>query len=183
MNHFWQNIEGWVGDNATYRMALDRAQDGQHFVELGVYKGRSAAFMAIELANRNLKVQFDAIDDFRGLAGEGHLSESLYAQCVHNLKSVSEYVNLIRMTSLEAVNLYKDASLDFIFVDGSHDYDSVTADLLAWYPKVKPGGLFTGDDYQSDWPGVIAAVNDFAHANQLRVVAIPTTYHWMLVKE
>lgn len=184
MKHFWSTIEGWVGDNPTYRMALDKAQDGQHFVEVGVYKGRSAAFMAVELINRGLKIQFDAIDHFKGSEEHGDLSETLYMTCMQNLKSVADVVNVIKMNSLEAVNLYKDASLDFIFVDGSHDYESVMADLNAWYPKIKETGIFTGDDYQPGfWPGVIAAVNNFAHLNKLKVVLIPDTYHWMLVKE
>jgi predicted O-methyltransferase YrrM len=184
MKHFWQNIEGWVGDNATYRMALDRAKDGQHFVEIGVYKGRSAAFMAVELANRGLKVRFDAIDHFGGSEEHGDLSKTLYNECVQNLKSVAGYVNVIRMNSLEAADLYEDSSLDFIFIDGSHDYNSVTSDLSAWYPKIKETGIFAGDDYQPGyWPGVIAAVENFARFNGLKLELIPDTYHWMLVKE
>jgi len=101
-----------------------------------------------------------------------------------NLKSVTDVVNVIKMDSLEAVNLYKDNSLDFIFLDGSHDYDSVTADLKAWYPKIKKTGIFTGDDYQPGfWPGVILAVDTFARINQLKVILIQGTHHWMLIKE
>jgi predicted O-methyltransferase YrrM len=181
MEHFWQTIEGWVGENPTYRMALDNARDGQHFVEIGVYKGRSAAYMAVELANRGLRIQFDAIDHFKGSAEHGDLSDTLYRECVQNLAPVRDFVNLIKMDSLSAAKLYEDNSLDFVFVDGSHDYTSVLADLNAWYPKVKKSGLFAGDDYQAEfWPEVIQAVNDFAQENRLQVLQVPGSYHWVL---
>jgi len=62
-----------------------------------------------------------------------------------------------------------DGSLDFVYLDAGHDYDSVKRDIAAWWPKVKPGGIFAGNDYFSGCPGVIQAVNEFAAANNLWV--------------
>ena len=45
-------------------------------------------------------------------------------------------------------------------LDVSHDYDNVLADIRAWYPKVKSGGILAGDDYQNDFMGVVNAVNE-----------------------
>jgi predicted O-methyltransferase YrrM len=64
------------------------------------------------------------------------------------------------MTSLEASNLYEDESLDFVFLDASHKYDDLQADLKAWLPKVKNNGILAGHDYGS-WKEVTNAVNDF----------------------
>jgi predicted O-methyltransferase YrrM len=50
-------------------------------------------------------------------------------------------------------------SLDFVFIDSSHDYDSVLKDLIAWYIKVRVGGLFCGHDL--NLTGVRDALNDF----------------------
>lgn len=55
-----------------------------------------------------------------------------------------------------AINI-DDASLDFVFVDASHDQPSVSADIRAWRSKVRAGGLLTGHD--ADWPGVTASLN------------------------
>jgi hypothetical protein len=41
-----------------------------------------------------------------------------------------------------------------------HDYENVKADILAWKPKVKPGGIMAGHDYGPHAPGVIKAVNE-----------------------
>jgi hypothetical protein len=62
------------------------------------------------------------------------------------------------MTSLEAAKLYPDNSLDFVLIDASHDYPSVHADILAWLPKVKSGGILAGDDLP--WFGVKRAVDE-----------------------
>jgi hypothetical protein len=53
-----------------------------------------------------------------------------------------------------------DASLDLVYIDANHDYEDVVADLQAWQPKVKPGGLIAGHDYDPQRFGVIRAVRD-----------------------
>ena len=60
-----------------------------------------------------------------------------------------------------------DGSLDFVFIDADHSYEGCLQDLRAWWPKVKPGGLFAGHDYKDaerarhDGKGVAQAVDDF----------------------
>lgn len=182
MEHFWQNIEGWIGDNATYCIVLDEAKDGQHFVEVGVFYGRTAAFMAVEIKNRGLSVTYDAVDHFNGSAEHGDLSATMYKKCLQNLEPVKDYVNVYRLSSEEAVGNYKDDSLDFVFIDASHDYQSVLNDMRMWYPKVKAGGIFAGDDHQPAWPGVIQAVQEFANEVGLEFIVVPTTCHWLMRK-
>lgn len=54
---------------------------------------------------------------------------------------------VIRASSLAATPLVDDDSLDFLYIDADHRYESVAADLAAWWPKLKKGGLFSGHDY------------------------------------
>jgi hypothetical protein len=66
------------------------------------------------------------------------------------------------MDSINASKIYKDKTIDFIFIDANHDYDNVKKDIEAWLPKVKIGGIIAGHDYiMCSWPGVVNAVNDF----------------------
>jgi hypothetical protein len=51
------------------------------------------------------------------------------------------------MSSIEAAETYLDNSLDFVFIDAAHDYDSVKQDIISWLPKVKKGGIISGHDY------------------------------------
>jgi hypothetical protein len=75
-----------------------------------------------------------------------------------------------RAFSLDAVKLFKPAQLDWVYIDANHAYPHIVADLAAWWPIVKPGGLFSGHDYLdgehggSDY-GVKQAVTEFAAAN------------------
>jgi hypothetical protein len=65
------------------------------------------------------------------------------------------------MESVKAANLFTDNSITFCMLDAAHDYDSLKADIEAWFPKVRSGGVIAGDDYESNWPGVDKAVNEF----------------------
>jgi hypothetical protein len=39
-----------------------------------------------------------------------------------------------------------DNSLDFVFIDADHHYEPVKRDIIAWAPKLKPGGMISGHD-------------------------------------
>jgi hypothetical protein len=50
-------------------------------------------------------------------------------------------------TSLEASKFWWAKDLAFVYLDARHDYASVMADLNAWYPTIRPGGVLAGHDY------------------------------------
>jgi predicted O-methyltransferase YrrM len=52
--------------------------------------------------------------------------------------------------------------VDLIFIDSTHDYDTVSSDIAYWYPRMKPGGIMVFDDYFDMFPGCIQAVDEFA---------------------
>lgn len=55
--------------------------------------------------------------------------------------------HFLRMDSLEASKQIYDGELDFIYIDGNHEYSAVLADCQAWFPKVRKGGIFSGHDF------------------------------------
>jgi len=59
----------------------------------------------------------------------------------------------------------EDQSLDFVFIDASHDYESVKGDIQYYTPKLKPNGWLCGHDI--DFEGVNKAVNEL----------LPNDYH------
>ena len=158
VKHFYERIDGWFTYPRLYKEMVEHFDDGAHFVEVGSWMGRSAAFMAVEIANSIKDIRFDCVDTWAG--SSEHINPKspfyrpeltdpqwLFNQFKTNLKPVLPLVNPIRMTSLEASTLYPDGSLDFVFIDASHEYEDVLDDIKAWMPKVKPTGILAGHDY------------------------------------
>ena len=52
-------------------------------------------------------------------------------------------------TSIEGAKKFKDASVDFVYIDANHAYKYVKEDIVAWLPKIKKGGVIAGHDW--DW--------------------------------
>lgn len=158
IEHYAQQVEGFFdsGDFEYYRKVVAQAQSGNHFVEVGSYKGRSSAYMAVEIALSGKNIRFDCVDTWEGSeehqAGElfedaDVVNNRLYDVFLKNMEPVKDYYTPVRATSLEAAKLYEDNSLDMVFIDAAHDYENVLADIIAWSPKVKSDGIISGHDW------------------------------------
>jgi len=166
MDHFYENIPGWFDFGNIYSDMINRATPGSHFVEVGSWKGKSAAYMCVEIANSGKDIKFDCIDIWTGAgvvgeydADESVIKQTLYEEFLSNMAPVEHLYTPIKEWSDQAATLYADASLDFVFIDAGHTYENASADIRAWLPKVKPGGFIAGHDYGSA-PGVNRAVNE-----------------------
>lgn len=49
---------------------------------------------------------------------------------------------------------------DLVFLDADHRYEAIRADIEAWTPHVRPGGILAGHDFSATWPGVQRAVEE-----------------------
>ena len=168
MEHFYYLTEGenWFTYPQLYTQIVQAAPSKAHFVEVGVWKGRSAAFLAVEIINSGKTITLDLVDTWDGSIEHQPLQEDVFEVFKKNIEPVMPYVNIRRMNSLSAASTYADGSLDFVFIDAAHDYDNVKADILAWMPKVKPGGYLAGHDYPT-WDGVTKAVNEIIGAENI----------------
>ena len=62
---------------------------------------------------------------------------------------------------MDAVKDFKDESLDFVYIDANHGYESTKEDIREWSKKVKKGGIVSGHDYvKKNGYGVIEAVGE-----------------------
>lgn len=153
MEHFYNRIQGWFDFQNHYTNMVNQAQDGAHFVEVGTWKGTSAAYMAVEIVNSGKKIRFDCVDTWKGSDEDWHKQDhhvqqgTLYEHFLDNMKPVEGFYNPVRLTSVEAAAQYENRSLDFVFIDAGHTYEDVKADIIAWLPKVKKGGWIGGHDY------------------------------------
>ena len=53
----------------------------------------------------------------------------------------------MRARAVEAADGFDDESLDFVYIDGNHDFLHVAQDLHHWEKKVRLGGLVAGHDF------------------------------------
>ena len=69
-------------------------------------------------------------------------------------------VEHLKMTSDDAVHLFENESVDFVYIDGLHTYEQITTDIKNYYPFVKKMGYIGGHDYTKEWNDTFKAVNN-----------------------
>ena len=147
--------------------------------------GKSTSYMAVEIANSGKNIEFHTIDTWKGSKENQEDSYvkngTLYEKFLSNIEPIKDYVKVIKSDSVEASKNYKDISIDFLFVDGSHEYEDVKKDLVAWFPKVKEVGIMAGHDYTGDWKSVRRAVDEFGLEYNLKVSPI-SVGSWIIKK-
>ena len=174
MEHFYEDVYGFSqGDIfALYKKMVEKFSSGSHFVEVGTFLGKSAVYMAVEIINSGKLIKFDCIDHWLG--SEEHKDndkvdvDNLYEDFLKNIEPVKGVIKPVRVDSISASKLYKPNSLDFIFIDASHDEQSVKADLTYWMPRLKEDGIIAGDDIGNE--GVANAVKWFFDNEKLDIL-------------
>ena len=101
--------------------------------------------------------------------------DSFYLETRERLKPFN--CQLIKDFSVKAARRFADGSLDFVFIDAAHEYESVRDDIAAWAPKVRKDGIVSGHDYMNlghtGMDGVITpygvkkAVNEWVKKNKI----------------
>lgn len=125
---------------------------GGRGVEIGVWRGEFSRILLDTLKPEHLTlVDPWPSPDVAPIVYPGEVRDKNAADDVYNYV-VSQFgsdprVSILRKDSLEAAPTFADGSLDWVYVDGLHFVDDVRADLKAWRPKLKPGGVLCGDDY------------------------------------
>lgn len=159
-------IQGWFDFEDVYHEAVERTPREGAMVEVGCWKGKSLCHL-LELAKKADKgIDIFGVDHFKGSIDQPELvaeaqAKDIRAECFKNVKAMNYPGGcaIVTMPSVEAAKEFKDRSLDFVFLDASHDYQSVCSDIKAWLPKVKTGGILSGHDYdETTDPGVPRAV-------------------------
>ncbi len=115
--------------------------------EIGVNKGSNA--MRFNRANPDCTlycidpwVLYGGMNDFDDAAER----ETTYALAKQRLDPIDN-VQIIRKYSMDALQDFENESLDFVYIDGNHEWPYITQDIFYWAQKVKPGGIVSGHDY------------------------------------
>lgn len=141
-----------VHDNfSRYDVVSELVSNNNIGIELGVASGGYSS----KMVNSGKFSSFFGVD----LYSDTHDTEE-YKIALKSVGITNNY-NLLRMSFEDALSLFEDDYFDFIYIDGfAHTGEEGGKTLIDWLPKLKPGGILAGDDYHSDWPLVIWAIND-----------------------
>jgi hypothetical protein len=171
----WTEIDGWFRWRSGQEEAVRRFPEKSCFVEVGTYLGRSLCSLAELVEHSGKRIAVIGVDTCRGSGPEGPNRKDYhgaaaaqgggtFAGALHRNILDCGYgaaISLVIAESVTASALVADASIDWVHLDARHDYESVKADIVAWLPKVKPGGWLSGDDYDDlKFPELVRAVGD-----------------------
>lgn len=168
-------------------------------VEIGVLRGDYSKMILEEWKNGKLYL----VDTWRHISEyidmNGQDDEYHYECMIQTAKNIKQYQNrahMIRMGSVDAAKLFPDEYFDFIYIDADHSYEAVKTDLEVWWPKIKKGGVFSGDDFIPEdgdiWLvnnndgssqyagkfGVRKAVTEFSNKHRLKIYSTTEEPYW-----
>src|SRR5512139_3639578 len=112
--------------------------------EVGVAQGIHAKLLCENIPGVKLYAvdvwdHYSGYNEYRSKI-HGYYEEAKMRLAPHNAE-------IIKAFSADAVKQFKNGSLDFVFIDGAHDFKNVAIDVSEWIKKVRVGGVVYGHDY------------------------------------
>lgn len=131
------DLPGWLPLHANGRIGP--------VCEVGVLFGDFAQKFADLLDMLHLVDPWDEqpAQDYRDSQNAKSHLESAWWACKGRLPKATFH----RMLSLQAAPLFDDGYFQMVYLDGNHSHFAVSADIAAWWPKVRPGGILAGHDF------------------------------------
>lgn len=124
--------------------------------EIGVGKGEHAKVILSKYLGHLYLVDPWVMQDpeeYEDIANSEDHELNFYA-CSTNLSEYQSRCTIVRKKSILAANDFENQSLDFVYIDANHKYSFVKADIEAWFPKVRTGGIISGHDYFNEWADI-----------------------------
>ena len=85
------------------------------------------------------------------------------------LKKFKKNIHLIKVNSNKVLKKINMKKIDFVFIDGGHEYNTVTNDLNNCKEVIDLNGTVLCDDYNlSSAPGVRKAIDEFVQNNKYK---------------
>jgi hypothetical protein len=146
-------------------------------VEIGVAYGMNAESI---LRTLNMKTLY-LVDSYKPYI-QGDMLVPSFATQTDAMKRLEPYKSKIHLICEDSVTASKQIpdGLDFVYFDGNHDCDHVLADIEAYYPKVRQGGILGGHDFRNSYLGVVKAVSELVAGKVLQLIR--DRNDWWIIK-
>lgn len=173
----------------------DRLDLAKLFKGIGVEIGVAEGWYSDQIMQLGKVDEMYGVDPYTPHQGyRDYTRETTYNRLKTNAHNrLDKYPNyyFLEQFSTRAADSFDNDSLDFVYIDGDHSYESVTQDIKTWMKKLKPGGIIAGDDYiRSDrdkrFYDVIRSVDEYVETNGISILFIygkgRTPSNWMFRK-
>ena len=137
----------------------DKKSIPKTMIEIGSYMGESTMIFA----SSGIFETIHSIEPHQGIEIFSEQYQYTWKDIEKEYKINTRHFNNIihhKDFSYNVLDKFEDNSIDFIYIDADHTYESVKKDIESYLPKLKDGGVIGGHDYQDEWQGVINAVNE-----------------------
>ena len=164
----------------------------KHFLEIGVFHGVTARnicellyqihkndfkYVGIDLFEKNIENADEVIPN----TNFNNPLKKIYFQYIKRqdpysleaveglLKKFKNNINLMKGNSNKLLKKIEMSKIDFVFLDGGHDYNTVVNDLSSCIEVINSNGTVICDDYNlGSAPGVKIAIDEFVKKNKLK---------------
>jgi hypothetical protein len=142
---------------------------GVRIVEVGSWKGWSTQLMASLIKPHGGEIF--AVDNWRGSADDWNVKaareQDIFSIFRYNMRELNlmDVIHPLVMDSVKAAEIFKDDSVDMVFIDANHRLKNTREDILNWMPKIQAPGIICGHDcegYYSEFPVVKQKIIDMA---------------------
>ena len=168
---------GWLKPSAREDLfdLMNEIGDFQKGVEVGVALGKNAKVMLDRIDGLSLM----AVDPWTKYGNwTQEKMDRRYDNTLRRLDPYGNRIQVIRKTSMDAVREFSDGILDFVYIDGFHDFDYIMSDLIFWVPKVRSGGIIAGHDYYPFYrAGIIPAVDVYTRMHNINAWYVTREEH------
>ena len=169
MEHFYETVDGWFNFREIYDSSALSRGSGRGSLCRDWFLVRSLCRLhgCRNCRNSGKQIAFYCVDTWNGSDDLAWMAKELatkggsaFPSFRDNMQrgGVWTLIKTLQQPSVQAARLFERESVDFIMVDGAHNYAGVRDDVRAWLPKLKQNGLMAGDD--ADWPGVLIGVHE-----------------------
>jgi hypothetical protein len=153
-------------------LKLLQEKEGLVIAEIGVHEATHAQSILKALPNMKKMYLIDPYCDTAYIdakqklyTGKGRKATASKKLALDRLRKYEDKVQWIFETSDVACKQIATEELDYLYIDGNHQYEYVKADIETYLEKVKKGGILAGHDFMGDHNGVEQAVREIFGSN------------------
>jgi predicted O-methyltransferase YrrM len=169
----WNNIDIYqtVGLIEMVLYIHQNYPNAEHWLEIGSNIGESATiFLSFPQTKKLCCVDLD--EHSIELLERKFLKEISNGRCSVHHSASADFATFV-----------PDHSMDVVYIDAGHDYESVKEDISLYLNKAKSGGFICGHDYNSNsWPGVVKAVDELSSSLGKDMIIFKDT-SWLFRKD